>query len=185
MRVCPRHHSLIGKGSPRWQRTLHHRGLQKQELNSGTTGGARKKASIPPKMPLPRPPPCHRRHNRQAESRVPVSVASWNVHQICDELNLGHFHPHDHRTSTTIDELERLCPELQRLQVWELGCLLHACTRELDRHNKDVTKLSMYSNWRISGGPGESASAPRQGCQRPGSKIRRAATAEPLQFSAR
>ena len=61
-------------------------------------------------------------------------------------------------TSTTIDELDhhgtcrctqracqRLCPELQRLQVWELGCLLHARTRELDRHNKDITTLSMYS----------------------------------------
>ena len=29
-----------------------------------------------------------------AESRVPVSVASWNVHQVRDELNLGHFHGH-------------------------------------------------------------------------------------------
>ena len=29
-----------------------------------------------------------------AESRVPVSVASWNVHQVRDDLNLGHFHSH-------------------------------------------------------------------------------------------
>ena len=103
MRVCPRHHSLNGKGSPRWQRTLHHRRLQKLALNSGTTGGARKKASIPPKKLLPRPPPFHRRHNRQ-EPR-PVSVASWNVHHICDELKLRHFHPHDHRDVHNVVEL--------------------------------------------------------------------------------
>ena len=55
MRVCPRHHSLIVQGSPRQRRTLRHRGLQKLALNSGTTGGARKKASMPPKKPLPLP----------------------------------------------------------------------------------------------------------------------------------
>ena len=76
---------------------------QKLALKSGTTRGARKKASIPPKMPRPRPPPFHRRHNRQ-EPR-PVSVASWNVHHICDELNLWHFHPHGHRDVHNLVEL--------------------------------------------------------------------------------
>ena len=25
--------------------------------------------------------------------------------------------------------------------MWELGCLLHACTRKLDRHNRDIDHL--------------------------------------------
>ena len=41
----------IGMGSPRWQRTLRHRGLQKLELNSGTTWRSAKNASKPPKTP--------------------------------------------------------------------------------------------------------------------------------------
>ena len=36
---------------------------------------------------------------------VPVPVASWNVHQIRDELNLEHFHTHDHRDVHNLDEL--------------------------------------------------------------------------------
>ena len=35
--LCQQSPVLIGKGSPRWRRTLHHRGLEKLALNSGTT----------------------------------------------------------------------------------------------------------------------------------------------------
>ena len=84
-----------------------------------------------------------------------------------DELNLGHFHPHDHRDVHNFVELrhrhlslhtracKRPCRELQRLQLWELGCLLHACTRELDRHNKDIDHLvnvqQLENLWRTMG----------------------------------
>ena len=40
-----------------------------------------------------------------AKSRAPVSVATWNVHHICHELNLWHFHPHDHRDVHNLFEL--------------------------------------------------------------------------------
>ena len=52
-------YGLTGR-SPRALTCVSARGLEKLALNSGTTGGARKKAH-------PRPPPFHRRHNRQAE----------------------------------------------------------------------------------------------------------------------
>ena len=42
---------LIGMGSPQWQRTLRHRGLQKLALNSGTARRSAKNASEPPKTP--------------------------------------------------------------------------------------------------------------------------------------
>ena len=42
MCLCQQHRYSNWQGSPRWQRTLRHRGLQKLALNSGTTGGARK-----------------------------------------------------------------------------------------------------------------------------------------------
>ena len=87
---------------------------------------------------LPRPPPFHRRHNRQAE------YLSLSTNQICDELNLGHFHTHDHRDVHNLDELHTTAPvvahnghvndlvqSFKGLQLWERGCLLHVCTREL------------------------------------------------------
>ena len=50
---CQRQQSpvQIGMGSPRWQRTLRDRGLQKLELNSGTTRRSATNASKPPKTP--------------------------------------------------------------------------------------------------------------------------------------
>ena len=70
MRVCPRHHELIGKnpvpshlgvklpatpatpGSPRRRRTLHRRGLEKLALNSGITGRSAKNGAKCAKKPL-------------------------------------------------------------------------------------------------------------------------------------
>ena len=70
--------------SPRRRRTLHRRGLEKLALNSGTTGGARKMTQNASKRPI----------IAATEGQVPVSVASWNVHHILDELNLGRIHCH-------------------------------------------------------------------------------------------
>ena len=66
---------------------------RKLALNSGTTGGARKMASIPPKKPL------HPNPNRHyviaaitTNSQVPFSVAQLDVHDSGDEENLRHCH---------------------------------------------------------------------------------------------
>ena len=71
-----------------------------------------------------------------------------------DELNLGRIHTHGHRDVHNLDELrhrgtcrctQRACNDLvqsfNELQLWKLGCLLRACTRELDLHNKDIDHL--------------------------------------------
>ena len=47
---CQQRPLLIGMGSPRWQRTLHHRGLQKMALNSSRRGGARKMPNFTEKI---------------------------------------------------------------------------------------------------------------------------------------
>ena len=49
--------------------------LEKLALNSGTTGGARKMTQNASKTIIA----------ANAESRVPVSVASWHVHQVRDD----------------------------------------------------------------------------------------------------
>ena len=49
--LCQQSPVLIGMGSPRWQRTLRHRGVEKLALNSSTTRRSAKNASEPPKTP--------------------------------------------------------------------------------------------------------------------------------------
>ena len=70
-------------------------------------------------------------------------------------LNLGHFHTHDHRDVHNLDELHTTAPvvahkghvndlvqSFNELHLWELGCLLHVCTRELaGPRNRDVDHL--------------------------------------------
>ena len=63
--VYPQSPVLIGMGSPRWQRTLQHRGLQKLALNSGTTRRSVKNASVPPKNPS---------HSHMTASRSNVQI---------------------------------------------------------------------------------------------------------------
>ena len=70
--------------SPRALTVVSARKLEKLALNSGTTGGARKMTQNASKTIIA----------ATGEGRAPVSVASWNVHQIRDDLNLGHFHCH-------------------------------------------------------------------------------------------
>ena len=76
---------LIGMGALDGKELFIIEGSEKLALNSGTTRGARKMTQNASKTPL---------IAATAESRVPVSVAGWNVHQFRDELNLVHFHCH-------------------------------------------------------------------------------------------
>ena len=152
-------YGLIGR-SPRTLTGVSARGLENWRSTPGQPGGARKKASIPPKKPLPRPPPFHRRHNRQ-EPR-PVSVASWNVHHILDELNLGHFHPHDHRDVHNLVELrhghlslhtracQRPCPERDNCNCGSLAVFSTPALGSWTGTTGTSITLSVYCNCRIS-----------------------------------
>ena len=69
-------------GSPQRRRTLHHPGLEKLALNSGTTGGARKMAQNASKNPSSHP---------TAESNLSLLRSGMST-KPGDELNLRHSH---------------------------------------------------------------------------------------------
>ena len=72
-------------GSPRRRRTLHHRGLEKLALNSGTTRGARKMVQNAKKKPSSHP---------TAESNLPLLRTGMST-KPSDELILRHFQLRD------------------------------------------------------------------------------------------
>ena len=86
MRVCPRHPSSNWQGSPRWQRTLRHRGLQKLALNSGITGGARKMTQNASKSPITAA------ITRLLKAAYQSLLHNGNVHDSAGEQNLRHLH---------------------------------------------------------------------------------------------
>ena len=157
MRVCPRHQSLIGKGSPRWRRTLHHRGLQKLALNSGTTGGARKMTQNASKSPITAT------ITRLLKAAYQSLLHNGNVHDSAGELNLRHLHVEKRRTCrcmitgtfTTAEHLRhhhdlhnrdlhnRDIGHLKRaLQLRDLRSFLHAQPRAyVVEHNGHVNDL--------------------------------------------
>ena len=106
--------------SPRPLTVVSTRKLEKLALNSGTTEGARKNDAKCVKKTR------HRRHKTTVESRSPVSVASWNVHRIRDDLNLGHFPPTRMITGTytTVDELRKTST------MGTCRCTQRACKRQ-------------------------------------------------------
>ena len=91
--------------SPRWQRTLRHRGLRKLALNSGTTWRSAKNDLQSRKTP-------HRRHNRHCQKlRTCLCCTTGMSTDSSDELDLRHLYRwrdpnlslHDHRTSITAE----------------------------------------------------------------------------------
>ena len=143
MRVCPRHPSTNWQGSPRQRRTLRRRGLQQLALNSGITRRSAKMASIPPK--------AHQNIAAIASSRdlsllragmSTTSAMNWiwgtsNCMITGTSTTLLKRHGHLSCTHGHVNHLV----QSSTTAMWELGCLLHTCTRKLDRHNRDNDHL--------------------------------------------
>ena len=90
--------------------------------------------------------PQFSRHAKRACQQPCPSTDSDPTSTTSRDIDHQSLHTKAHATT---------CPDHQELQLWELGCLLHDCTRELDWHNKDIDNLvhvqQLESLWRTRG----------------------------------
>ena len=76
--LCQQSPVPVGMGSPRWRRTLHHRGLQKMALNSSRPGGARKMRKSRRKTPS---------HRHMTASRNIVQIFEYELRGVSGTTN--------------------------------------------------------------------------------------------------
>ena len=147
MCLSTQRYGLMGM-SPRWQRTLRHRGLRKLALNSGTTRRSAKNAEKPRKN-------LHRRHNRSAESRVSPLLRTGMFVDSGYELNLWHFHCrnkmslHDHKDVHNLS----------------MNCAMSSTTRHLSLHTKGMQQPVQNSTICNCGSSAVSSSSALENCR--------------------
>ena len=143
--LCQQSPVLIGMGSPRWRRTLHHRGLQKNGAQLQTTWRSAKNAEKPPKNPSHH----HSRHTVRILSMNCASRPAQQGHrqrfkctatagpsQFSDISTIRHLSLHNDGHVNDSVQLQRAATVGSRLYPHRL----HP-RNLLDMHNRDIEHL--------------------------------------------